>query len=64
MRESWTDERLDEFRGRVDERFDRVEERLGRLETGLESLNRTIMLGVIALCSAILAGFGGIVTQL
>ena len=27
MRQSWTDERLDEFGKRVDERFDRVDER-------------------------------------
>lgn len=27
MRESWTDERLDEFGKRIDERFDRVDER-------------------------------------
>ena len=27
MRESWTDERLDEFGKRMDERFDRVDER-------------------------------------
>jgi hypothetical protein len=27
MRESWTDERLDEFGKRIDERFDRVDEK-------------------------------------
>jgi hypothetical protein len=33
MRQSWTDERLDEFGKRVDERFDRVDERFDDLST-------------------------------
>jgi RNase H-fold protein (predicted Holliday junction resolvase) len=32
MRESWTDERLDEFGKRMDERFDRVDERFTRVD--------------------------------
>jgi hypothetical protein len=32
MRDSWTDERLDEFGKRMDERFDRVDERLKEVD--------------------------------
>lgn len=35
-RESWTDERLDEFRKRMDERFDRVDERIQELDGKFE----------------------------
>ena len=47
MRESWTDARLDDFRGEVGRRFDQVEAELRaqRLETktGFESLQRLIL---------------------
>jgi hypothetical protein len=32
MRESWTDERLDDFRGHVDRRFDDVDQRLAQVD--------------------------------
>jgi tetrahydromethanopterin S-methyltransferase subunit G len=82
MRESWTDERLDEFGKRIDERFDRVDERfddvqremrqefgkvdkrLDRLADGLESVQRALIFGAIAMSSAFLAGFAAIATQL
>lgn len=42
-RESWTDERLDEFGRRMDERFDRVDERFDavdrRVSQGFEQVN-------------------------
>lgn len=47
MRESWTDARLDDFRGEVGRCFDQVETELQmqRLETkaGFESLQRLIL---------------------
>ena len=69
-RESWTDERLDEFGKRMDERFDRVDERfnevgakfeqvdkrLDRLGDGLESVQRAIIFGSITISSAFIAG--------
>lgn len=75
MRESWTDARLDDFRGEVDRRFNDVGERLGKVEdeirdlrsemkSGFESVNRTMIHGVIALSAAYIAGFAAIVTQL
>jgi DNA anti-recombination protein RmuC len=36
MRESWTDERLDEFAKRIDERFDRVDERFENVDRRFE----------------------------
>jgi hypothetical protein len=32
MRESWTDERLDDFRSHVDQRFDQVDQRFDRVD--------------------------------
>lgn len=63
------DERFD----RVDERFDEVDRRLGRVEfemremrtemgginARLDSMQRTMFHGVIALTAAMIAGFGG-----
>jgi hypothetical protein len=82
MRESWTDARLDDFRGDVDRRFDEVYRRFDKVEgdirelrgevkeirsemkSGFESINRTMIHGVIALSAAYIAGFAAIVTQL
>jgi hypothetical protein len=75
MRESWTDARLDDFRGEVNRRFDKVEgevrdlrgevnELRGEMKSGFESINRTMIHGVIALSAAYIAGFAAIVTQL
>ncbi|HET8954324.1 MAG TPA: hypothetical protein VFN18_01555 [Solirubrobacterales bacterium] len=77
VRESWSDGRLDEFEKRIDERFDRVDERfddvdrrfeqvdrrLDKLAGSLESMQRTMVLGVIALFSAYAAGFAALITQ-
>jgi tetrahydromethanopterin S-methyltransferase subunit G len=38
MRESWTDERLDEFGKRMDERFDRVDERFNRVDERVKAV--------------------------
>jgi hypothetical protein len=67
MRESWTDERLDEFGKRIDERFDRVDERfdevnerLGRIETRLDRMAHAMLVGSIALSSTMIAGFASL----
>ena len=39
MRQSWTDERLDDFRGEVNRRFDKVDEELRSLRSELGGLN-------------------------
>jgi len=40
VRESWTDERLDEFGKRIDERFDRVDERFDEVERRFEQVDK------------------------
>ncbi len=40
MRESWTDERLDEFGRRIDERFDRVDERFDEVDRRFQEVDR------------------------
>ena len=69
MRKSWTDERLDDFRADVDRRFDDVDKRfdkvdreLTRVNDRLDDLYRAVFYGVIALTSAMLAGFAGMIT--
>jgi tetrahydromethanopterin S-methyltransferase subunit G len=37
MRESWTDERLDDFAAHVDQRFDAVDRRFDRVEADLRT---------------------------
>ncbi len=76
MRKSWTDERLDDFRvdvdrrfddvdkrfDKVDKRFDKVDRELTRVNDRLDDLYRAVFYGVIALTSAMLAGFAGMIT--
>ncbi|HEY0390914.1 MAG TPA: hypothetical protein VGC63_04310 [Solirubrobacterales bacterium] len=89
MRESWTDVRLDDFRGDVDRRFDEVDRRFNEVDrrfdkvdqrfdkvegevrelrsemkAGFETINRTMVHGVVALSASFIAGFAAIVTQL
>lgn len=39
MRESWTDERLDDFAKRVDHRFDEVDRRFGEVERRFDKVD-------------------------
>jgi hypothetical protein len=75
MRESWTDSRLDDFRADVNRRFDEVDKRFDKVEgeigelrsdvkSGFESVNRTMVNGIVALSASFIAGFAAIVTQL
>jgi hypothetical protein len=75
VRESWTDERLDDFRDEVNrrfddvsQRFDRVESELRRVNDRLDGLHRTMIHGFIAMTGAIVASnvalVGLFVTQL
>jgi len=74
VRESWTDERLDDLNKRVDDGFAKVDQRFdkleGRLETmqkemnqRFESLHRTMVFAAVALSSAYIAGFATLITQ-
>jgi hypothetical protein len=42
VRESWTDERLDDFRDEVNRRFDKVDSELGRVNDRLDGLHRAM----------------------
>jgi archaellum component FlaC len=75
VRESWTDERLDNFRERVEERFDNVDRRfdsvdrrldnvdrrLDRVEDRLDSIQRAMIYGTVAISGSIVAGFVGVI---
>ena len=72
MRESWTDARLDDFRGEVDRRFNELDGRLEKVETeikdlrsemksGFEAVNKTMINGVLILSGSYIAGFAALV---
>lgn len=48
-RESWTDERLDDFRDNVNERFDRVESRIDRVDADIREMRQTMIQGFLVL---------------
>jgi hypothetical protein len=72
MRESWTDERLDDFRDEVnrcfdgvDSRFDKVDAELHRVNDRLDGLHRTLLQIAGGTIATLIAGFAGVIaTQL
>jgi hypothetical protein len=68
MRESWTDERLDDFRDEVYRRFDKVESELHRVNDRLDGIQRSMVHGAFVIAGAIIASnaamIGLVVTQL
>ena len=72
MRQSWTDDRLDDFRGEVNRRFDAVDRRFDAVDRSLESLQkalmqfqRTMFQAAVAVVVALLTGAAAIAaTQL
>lgn len=75
MRQSWTDDRLDDFRGEVnrrfdevdrrfdevDKRFDKVETELHRVNDRLDSLSKMLIFAAIAFTSATMAGWAAVI---
>jgi hypothetical protein len=61
MRESWTDERLDDFRDEVYRRFDKVDSELHRVNDRLDGLHKILMFAVISLMSATFAGYAAMI---
>ena len=57
MRESWTDERLDDFRADVDRRFDAVDARFDRLETKVDANHREVKAEIAELRGEMTSGF-------
>jgi hypothetical protein len=61
MRESWIDERLDDFRDEVNRRFDKVDKELNRVNDRLDGLHRILVAAVLSLMSATIAGYAAMV---
>jgi hypothetical protein len=70
-RQTWTDERLDEFKAsvnqrfdEVDRRFDQIDKRLDRMDEDIRELRvavngvqRVMSQGFIGICTVMIAGF-------
>jgi len=54
-RESWTDERLDDFKAYVTERFDRIEGDIRELREAVNQVQRTMVVGFIGLAGLIVS---------
>lgn len=61
MRESWTDERLDDFRDEVYRRFDKVDHELDRINDRLDSLHKILIYAVLTLGSSTVAGWAAVI---
>lgn len=58
------DRRFDKVEGEIRDLRGEVKELRAEMKSGFESINRTMIHGVIALSAAYIAGFAAIVTQL
>lgn len=61
MRESWTDERLDDFRDDVNRRFDKVDHELSRINDRLDSMHKLLAYAVLTLGSSTVAGWAAVI---
>lgn len=75
VRESWTDERLDDFRGevnrrfdkvdrefdKVDKRFDKVDHELHRINDRLDGLHKVVIYAILTLGSSTAAGWAAVI---
>lgn len=75
VKESWTDERLDDFRGEVNRRFDetrdetnrrfdKVDHELNRVNDRLDGLHKILIYAVLTLGSATVAGWATMIALL
>jgi hypothetical protein len=60
VRQSWTDERLDDLNGRVSEGFHRMDTRFAQIDARLDGMQRTMTQGFIALVGLQVAGLGAV----
>jgi hypothetical protein len=60
MRESWTDERLDDLSTRMDRGFSRVDADIRELRGEIKGLQRTMIQGFITLSGVMVTGFVGL----
>ncbi|HEY0317501.1 MAG TPA: hypothetical protein VGC49_04325 [Solirubrobacterales bacterium] len=60
MRESWTDERLNDLNGRVSDGFARVDADIRELRGDIKSLQRMMVQGFITMSAVMATGFVGL----
>jgi hypothetical protein len=60
MRESWTDERLNDLNGRVSDGFARVDADIRELRGDIKSLQRVVVQGFITMSAVMVTGFVGL----
>jgi hypothetical protein len=60
MRESWTDERLDDLKEQVNERFNQVDKRLDRMDADIRDLRRMVFQGFAASMTVTVTCFVGL----
>lgn len=60
MRSTWTDSRLDDFKGGVDARLDELSQRISDLSRRVDGLQHTMVSGFLALVVIMVSGFMGL----
>ena len=59
-RQTWTDERLDEFKASVNQRFDEVDKRLDWMDGDIRELRQTVIQGFFVLIGVMVSGFAAL----
>jgi hypothetical protein len=60
MRSTWTDSRLDDFKGGVDTRLDELSQRITDLSGRVDNLQHTMFHGFVAVMVGMMTGFLGL----
>jgi hypothetical protein len=60
LRSTWTDSRLDDFKGGVDSRLDELSKRISDLSTRVDGLQHTMVAGFLTLVVIMVTGFMGL----
>jgi hypothetical protein len=60
MRSTWTDSRLDDFKGGVDSRLDELSRRISDLSNRVDGLQHTMISGFLTLVVIMVSGFLGL----
>jgi hypothetical protein len=60
MRSTWTDSRLDDFKGGVDARLDELSQRISDLSNRVDGLQHTMISGFLTLVVIMVSGFLGL----
>ena len=60
MRSTWTDSRLDDFKGGVDVRLDELSQRISDLSSRVDGLQQTMISGFLTLVVIMVSGFMGL----